>query len=546
MKRSPSTVAALACAAFAPTALGQTVPVGDEQSLLELRNTVVNILEALVQRGVLTQQEAQTMVARAQEQAATEIAELRAQGVVEEGAVRVTYVPETVKEEISAAVAADITDVVVEDVVERAQTEGWGVPAGLPSWARNIDVETRLRVRGEGRFFDEENAVNTYLNFNEINEAGGIGLAGQDALLNTTVDRSLLRARLRVDLTARVAPTVTARLGFSTGNFNDPISMNQTLANYGRRLNFAVQNASIDWALANDRATRGFDLYMGRFDNPFRSSSLVFDEDLSFEGVAGKFKFDVFGRDRARDGVQPGVFLLFGAFPLEEVELESDDKWLYAGQLGLEVPMGEMNTLRLAWSYYGYHNILGLRNSFDSQLTDYTVPALLARGNTLFDIRNDLDPDTNLFALASEYELNNVIAELDFGAFGANHVILRADYIENQGFDAEEVAARIGEPIEPRIRGRQVEVSVGRPRLTAGGQWRVFGAYRYLERDATLDAFVDSDFGLGGTDTEGYILGFDLGVTDNTWFTTKWLSSNEIDGPPLSIDVLQVDINARF
>jgi len=28
--------------------------------------------------------------------------------------------------------------------------------------------------------------------------------------------------------------------------------------------------------------------------------------------------------------------------------------------------------------------------------------------------------------------------------------------------------------------------------------------------------------------------------------TTKWLSSNEIDGPPLSIDVLQLDLNTRF
>ena len=61
-----------------------------------------------------------------------------------------------------------------------------------------------------------------------------------------------------------------------------------------------------------------------------------------------------------------------------------------------------------------------------------------------------------------------------------------------------------------------------------------------------LDVFTDSDFGLGGTDTEGYILGFDIGVSKNAWLTTKWLSSNEIDGPPLSIDVLQLDLNTRF
>jgi Putative porin len=453
-------------------------------------------------------------------------------------------VPEIVKEEIQAAVAADVQDVVVEDVVERARTEGWGVPGALPSWVRNIDIETQLRVRGEGNYFDEQNAQGVYLNFNEINEQGGIGAAGPDALLNTTEDRARLRARLRIDLNAQVAENVRARLGFSTGNANDPISMNATLANYGRRLNFAVYNAAIDWTLSNDRATRGFDLHAGRFENPFLSSTILWDEDLSFEGVAGKVAFDVF--DRGAEGVQPGVSLLLGAFPLEEVELASDDKWLYAGQLGLEVPMGSQSTFRIASAYYQFRNIVGLRNSVDSRLNDYTAPALLGRGNTVFDIRNDDDPNTNLYALASEFEIANVTTQFDFGVFGRNVLRLKLDYLENRGFDPLAVEQLIGEPIEARTTGRQVELSVGRERIAERGDWRAFAAYRYLERDAVIDAFTDSDFALGGTDTEGYILGFDLGFTRNAWFTTKILSSNEIDGPPLSIDVLQLDLNTRF
>ena len=64
--------------------------------------------------------------------------------------------------------------------------------------------------------------------------------------------------------------------------------------------------------------------------------------------------------------------------------------------------------------------------------------------------------------------------------------------------------------------------------------------------DAVLDAFTDSDFHLGGTDTKGYILGGSFGIDKNTWFTMRWLSADPIDGPPLSIDVLQADLNARF
>jgi hypothetical protein len=179
-------------------------------------------------------------------------------------------------------------------------------------------------------------------------------------------------------------------------------------------------------------------------------------------------------------------------------------------------------------------------------LNDYTAPALLGRGNTLYDIRNDLDPDTNLFALASDFEIANVTAQFDFGVFGRNIVRFKLDYLENRGFDRLAVEQLVGQPIEARTKGRQFELSVGRARVVERGDWRSFAAYRYLERDAVIDAFTDSDFGLGGTDTEGYIIGFDLGVTRNAWFTTKILSSNEIDGPPLAIDVLQLDLNTRF
>jgi hypothetical protein len=540
MKRTYSAAAALACAAFAPAALAQAPAVSDEQSLLELRNTVVNILEALVQRGVLTQAEAQAMVRQAQVQAETEIAELRAQETVEEGAVRVTYVPEIVKEEIAPPSSRRRAGR-RRDVVERARTEGWGVPGALPSWVEHR-YRHALRVRAKASTMTGKTS-RTSTSIFAINDAGGIGAAGADALLNTTQDRSRLRGRLRVDLKADVAPTVTARLSFATGNANDPVSMNQTFANYGRRLNFAVQNAAIEWAPRNDRETLGFDLYTGRFDNPFLSSTILWDEDLSFEGVAGKVAFDVFRR--GGEGFHPGVSLLLGAFPLEEIELASDDKWLYAGQLGLELPMGERSVFRFGSAYYQFRNIVGLRNALDSHLNDYTAPALLARGNTLYDIRNDLDPDTNLFLRSLRVRDRGLTTQFDFGVFGPNRLRLKLDYLENRGFDALAVEKLVGEPVEARTTAASSSsTSAGRssPRRRTGACSRPIAT----ERDAVLDAFTDSDFGLGGTDTEGYILGFDLGVGRNVWVTTKWLSSNEIDGPPLSIDVLQLDLNTRF
>jgi hypothetical protein len=61
-----------------------------------------------------------------------------------------------------------------------------------------------------------------------------------------------------------------------------------------------------------------------------------------------------------------------------------------------------------------------------------------------------------------------------------------------------------------------------------------------------LDAFTDSDFHLGGTDAQGFVLRGDYGLGKNVFLSLRYLSANEIDGPPLGIDVVQLDLNGQF
>jgi len=86
----------------------------------------------------------------------------------------------------------------------------------------------------------------------------------------------------------------------------------------------------------------------------------------------------------------------------------------------------------------------------------------------------------------------------------------------------------------------------GWPQVTKFRDWQVSASYRYLQRDAVLDAFTDSDFHLGGTDAKGWVIGGKYGLARNTWLQLRYLSSDAIDGPPLGIDTLQVDLNAKF
>jgi hypothetical protein len=71
-----------------------------------------------------------------------------------------------------------------------------------------------------------------------------------------------------------------------------------------------------------------------------------------------------------------------------------------------------------------------------------------------------------------------------------------------------------------------------------------------------LDAFTSSDFGLGGTNNKGYIVGANVGVARNTWLNARWMSSDQIDSATpaqpsaakskFSVDLLQIDLNTRF
>jgi polyhydroxyalkanoate synthesis regulator phasin len=517
----------------------------DSQSLEELRNTVIGLLDALVQRGVMTSEQAQAMVAAAQQKAAAASRSRAAGEDSERDAVRVTYVPEIVQQQISDRVRHDIREDVVGDVAKLAKRELWGVPAALPEWARNVDLYGDVRARAEGALYASGNATNVYLDFNAVNAAGGVGSAGLDALLNTAENRPRMVGRARVGLKARLGGHFTADVRLASGNARSPTSTNQTLGNYGGRWTVNLDRASVRWAPTYTRNRQEFDLRFGRFSNPFASASeLIWDSDLTFEGLSAGYAFDLF--DRSPQRMERGLFLTVGAFPLQEEELSSDDKWLLGGQLGAELPIGELSSVRVAVGYFDFLNIAGLRNSFGSSLLDFTAPRFLQKGNTLFDIRNDSNPSTNLYALAGDYRLLNANLWFDLGAFGNTHVMIGGDYVENIGWKRSDVLARTGLDIDERVSGYDAGVNFGWPTIADRWQWRAFMQYRYLERDAVLDAFADSDFHLGGTDAKGYQFGLDLGLSRGTWLRLRYLSADEIDGPPLGIDVWQLDINSQF
>lgn len=514
-------VAAGLCAA----ALSCAAPAADETLW---RETTLELIETLVEQGVLTRKKADALLERARARAAA-----RTPPPVEPGDVRVTHVPETVKDEIREQVR--------QDVMARAKAEQWGTPGALPAWTENLTFSGELLLRTQADFFDRGNSTGI-LNVPAINAAGT--LSTPNATLYTDPldpsrpqdDRLRYRVRLRLGVEARISDTLSAGMRFTTGTTTEPTLIVQTLGTGNNRYGLVVDRAYFRYRQAD-----WLELAGGRIPNPLLNTELMFQQEMGFEGFAGTVRHQLPG------GARP--WLTLGAFPLQELGASSRNKWLYAGQVGVDWQPWPAARSRVGLAWYQYTNTTGTRNpaTGNTRVFDFTAPQFVQKGNTMFNIADTTtDPNAALFALAADYRLLDLTATTEIAARGDNRIVLTGNLVKNFGFDRAAVAARTGLDVAPRTTAWLARAAYGQPELAARGQWVTQLGYRYIERDAVLDAFNDPFFHLGGTDAKGYDLMLGLGVEKGTSLQLRWLSASSIDGPRLNIDTLMLDLYSRF
>ncbi len=524
---------------------------GEKEELLKLKNTTLNLIDALVKEGILSPERADALVESAEQSAAAELQQVeRQEAEPSPGVVRVPYVPDFVREEIREQVRAELREDVVQDVLAQAKQERWGIPDVMPAWTERFKLKGDIRLRAQSDLFGADNQDLSYFDWQRINEKGGISNASEDAFLNTTDDRQRLRARLRLGVDAKISNDLKASMRITTGNENDPVSTNQTLGNYQNRYQLVLDRAFLKYDYTNLDGYNAMTLTGGRIPNPWFSSDLVWDTDLGFEGLAATFHHNLSGGDDLfeQDEQDRSLFLTLGAFPLQE-ENRYDDKWLFGAQLGTELGFDNQSKLTLGVAYYDYYNVEAQPNELGLTNNDWTAPDYMQKGNSLVRISNDIGEtaaDPRRVGLASDFNIVALTAEYRLARFAPTHVVLAAEFAKNIGFDRAEILQRTGVDIEERNEAYGLELQVGWPEMRKRRDWQVFAGWKHIERDAVLDAFTDSDFHLGGTDAEGWIIGGRYGLAEDTWMSLRWLSADEIDGPPLGIDVLQLDLNARF
>jgi hypothetical protein len=520
----------------------------EREELEALRQTTMKLVELLVQSGIITKEKADEMLreARRSAQAAT-TAGPPAPGspaAPAQRVVRVPYVPETVRNQIK--------DEIRQEVMAQAERERWAVPNAVPSWVSRIRLSGDLRLRQQYVYQSQDNTP-LFFDPNDVT-ADTLG-----NLSNVRDDFSQTRLRLRLAGDFKLAEDFFGGFRITTGNTTNPVSTNQTVGQSGNRYTITLDRAFLKyqpfpWISFPSLGVSPMQVEVaaGRIGNPWLSTDLIWDEDLAFDGVAATV--------RPRLGDETLGFVTLGGFPLHDLGCDAvrgcaKDKRLYGGQVGIDFQPNEERRLRAAVAYYDFQSITPSEDAFDNTIGTRTAPlGFRQKGNTslpVFDAAGTPNalgilPAYRQEATLADFRLLNLTALYETKLWDPIWLVFTGDWVKNIGYDREAVARRLGADQEERTTGYHANLLFGQPAPRERGDWNFSLGYKYLQRDAVLDSFTDSDFHLGGTNAKGWILAGSYGLAKDTFFRLRWLTANEIDGPPLAIDLLQLDLNARF
>ncbi len=354
---------------------------------------------------------------------------------------------------------------------------------------KGADWATKIKLRGDLRYRHESIASERVVS-GEAEDAA---------------DRERQRIRARFGVDAKVTDNVTATLLLATGG-DDPRSSNQTLGSSSTRKSIGVDMAYVDW-----KFMPGANAVLGKqaWSIWRPGQTLFYDGDYNFEGGAVKFE----------RGMLFGT--AYGMWITENYNADPDaanaDTGVFGLQAGLKFPLFGGET-RLAAHYY------------DCGACQDRSPlyANSSNGNTTYQVAPST---TNL--LTYDYEVLDVAAQMGLMVRDLP-LTLWANYAQNMASGVEyDTAYAAGFTLG----------KAGNPRT-----WEAGAFYQSLDKDALFAQLIDSDFGDGKTDSEGWVLkGGYAPVRNFTVNATYFINTlNKDVGTELDYNRLQLDLNYKF
>jgi hypothetical protein len=308
-------------------------------------------------------------------------------------------------------------------------------------------------------------------------------------------DRNRMRFRTRLGLAAKISDDVRFVFQLASGGGN-PVSTNQTFDDGFSTKDIGVDLAYIDWKI-NDN----LNFYGGKMKNPmYRAGSvpLIWDSDLNPEGFALKYSSDMF-------------FCTVGGLSVEE-RGSSDDSLLYVAQAGMEFPLSDIMRFTAGVGYFAYTDTIGNEPFYNGRAKGNSVDL---NGNYIYEYKN-----TELFA-----QLDTQLGEWPLKVY--------VHATQNNEVSAEDMGYAVGAKMGSAKKDGDMEFS-----------W----TYQDIEADSVIGTFNDSDFGGGGTDSDGHLLKAKYAVSRKIVLGGTLFLNNvdRFQGAEHDYSRIQLDIEFKF
>jgi hypothetical protein len=308
-------------------------------------------------------------------------------------------------------------------------------------------------------------------------------------------ERNRMRFRSRFGLSAKVSDDVKFVFQLASGGDN-PVSTNQTFDDGFSTKDIGVDLAYVDWKI-NDN----LNFYGGKMKNPLYKAGgvpLVWDSDLNPEGLAMKF-------------TSGGFFGTAGGFSVEE-RSSADDSLLLVVQAGYKFDVGENASLTAGAGYFAYSNTVGNEPFYNGRSKGNSVDI---NGDYIYDYKN-----TEIFA-----QFDTKVRDWPLRIY--------AHATQNNEVSTEDMGYAVGAKLGSAKSDGQMEFS-----------W----TYQDIEADSVIGTYNDSDFGGGGTDSDGHMLKAKYAVSKKIVLGGTLFLNNvdRFQGTEHDYNRLQLDVEFKF
>ncbi|MCM8811430.1 MAG: putative porin [Candidatus Omnitrophica bacterium] len=328
-------------------------------------------------------------------------------------------------------------------------------------------------------------------------------------------DRLRERFRLRFGFTAKPIEPLEIGVRLATGTSGDPVSTNQSFDT-----SFDKKAIFVDQAYATYKALEWLSVTGGKMENPYwlLPEGLVWDSDVTPEGAVVQLKSPT-PLPILDEFVKVTPFASAGGYVIDEISGDEGDPGLFGYQGGATVeglPFDAKWTTAIA--YYDYTGIDGRRTS---DITNATAG-------------NSTSGSAAIPIFGNDYDLVNVSSELKIPLpfECVPQMVLMGDFVHNP-------------TAQDHQSGHMVGVNLGKV-TDKLGSWEAFYHWKYLEPDAVFGALTDSDFGGGGTNHRGHIMGARMGLNKYAAVSVKYFRTEEVRGTNAHVDTLQADLQLKY